>query len=413
MTYAEVEERQRHARATTGSRCARRRAASTSTPASPATPAWRSARCACRASSTRDRRAQGDLHAVPPGGAERLPRRRSSPAPTCRATARSAAPAPRSAPRTASTSTRHDEIVELEVGNIILATGYDVYDATKIERYGYGAYPNVLTALEFERLTNASGPTGGKIVCKTQALQQAQEGRRVGLRRRRRAARRAASRSSTAWARATPTTTPTARASAACTRSSSRTWSGRSCPTRPATSSTSTCAPSGRATRSSPSASRPRAPSCVRGRTAKVFETDGQMVIRGEDIVSEKLVEFPVDMVLLAVGLVPAHGTDELAQMLGAARPTTAGSPSSTTTPTRPTPSAAASTSPASARRPRTSPTRWRRPRRSPPACSSPSPPAAASTAAPTCRSPRSRRAPRVSSGSREEAAWRSESTPS
>ena len=79
-----------------------------------------------------------------------------------------------------------DEIVELEVGNIILATGYDVYDATKIERYGYGTYPNVLTALEFERLTNASGPTGGKIVMKTQALQQAQEGRRVGLRRRER-----------------------------------------------------------------------------------------------------------------------------------------------------------------------------------------------------------------------------------
>jgi heterodisulfide reductase subunit A len=55
---------------------------------------------------------------------------------------------------------------------------------------------------------------------------------------------------------------------------------------------------------------------CVRGRTAKVFETDGQMVLRGEDMVSEKLVEFPVDMVLLAVGLVPAHGTDDLARML-------------------------------------------------------------------------------------------------
>ncbi len=60
-----------------------------------------------------------------------------------------------------------DETVELQVGNIVLATGYDIYDATKIERYGYGTYPNVLTALEFERLTNASGPTGGKIVCKT------------------------------------------------------------------------------------------------------------------------------------------------------------------------------------------------------------------------------------------------------
>jgi len=50
-----------------------------------------------------------------------------------------------------------DEIVELNVGNIIVATGYDVLDARRIERYGYGTLPNVLTSLEFERLSNASG----------------------------------------------------------------------------------------------------------------------------------------------------------------------------------------------------------------------------------------------------------------
>jgi len=60
-----------------------------------------------------------------------------------------------------------DEAIELEVGNIIVATGYDTLDARRIERYGYGTYPNVLTSLEFERLTNASGPTDGKIVMKT------------------------------------------------------------------------------------------------------------------------------------------------------------------------------------------------------------------------------------------------------
>ena len=41
------------------------------------------------------------------------------------------------------------------------------FDAARIERYGYGKLPNVLTALEFERLTNASGPTGGKIVTRS------------------------------------------------------------------------------------------------------------------------------------------------------------------------------------------------------------------------------------------------------
>jgi len=63
-----------------------------------------------------------------------------------------------------------DEVVELEVGNIIVATGYDPLDAHRIERYGYGKLPNVITALEFERLSNASGPTGGKILLKEKKL---------------------------------------------------------------------------------------------------------------------------------------------------------------------------------------------------------------------------------------------------
>jgi heterodisulfide reductase subunit A len=56
-----------------------------------------------------------------------------------------------------------DKEVDFKVGNIIIATGFKVFDAARIERYGYGKYPNVLTSLEFERLLNASGPTGGSI----------------------------------------------------------------------------------------------------------------------------------------------------------------------------------------------------------------------------------------------------------
>jgi heterodisulfide reductase subunit A-like polyferredoxin/ferredoxin len=59
---------------------------------------------------------------------------------------------------------QEDEILEVEVGNIIVATGYDAFDARRIPQYGYGRYPNVFTALEFERLTNAAGPTDGKVV---------------------------------------------------------------------------------------------------------------------------------------------------------------------------------------------------------------------------------------------------------
>jgi heterodisulfide reductase subunit A len=59
---------------------------------------------------------------------------------------------------------QEDEILELQVGNIILATGWDLFDCKKIPQYGYGRLANVFTSMEFERLCNSSGPTAGKIV---------------------------------------------------------------------------------------------------------------------------------------------------------------------------------------------------------------------------------------------------------
>jgi heterodisulfide reductase subunit A2 len=59
---------------------------------------------------------------------------------------------------------QQDEIVELDVGNIILATGWDLFDCRKISQYGYGRLANVFTNMEFERMCNAAGPTNGKIV---------------------------------------------------------------------------------------------------------------------------------------------------------------------------------------------------------------------------------------------------------
>ncbi|MBN2520115.1 MAG: CoB--CoM heterodisulfide reductase iron-sulfur subunit A family protein [Bacteroidales bacterium] len=61
-----------------------------------------------------------------------------------------------------------DEEIEVSIGNIILATGYKPFDATRDDRFGYGKLPNVLTSLEFERLVNASGPTDGNIYFRTQ-----------------------------------------------------------------------------------------------------------------------------------------------------------------------------------------------------------------------------------------------------
>ncbi len=57
-----------------------------------------------------------------------------------------------------------EEIKEITVGTIILATGFKTFDAKRIPYYGYGKYPNVYSSIEVERLVNASGPTGGDLV---------------------------------------------------------------------------------------------------------------------------------------------------------------------------------------------------------------------------------------------------------
>ena len=62
-----------------------------------------------------------------------------------------------------------DELVTEEVGAAILATGFQVFDASRIPYYGYGVYPSVYTALEVERLISAAGPTGGDVLMRNGA----------------------------------------------------------------------------------------------------------------------------------------------------------------------------------------------------------------------------------------------------
>jgi len=59
-----------------------------------------------------------------------------------------------------------ERIIEVDVGSIIVTTGFDALDPTPMTQFGYGRYPNVYTGVQFERLSNASGPTNGKLVLK-------------------------------------------------------------------------------------------------------------------------------------------------------------------------------------------------------------------------------------------------------
>jgi len=58
---------------------------------------------------------------------------------------------------------QEEELIEREAGSIILSTGYDLFDPRELPQYGYGVYDNVITNLQFERLSSPSGPTKGEI----------------------------------------------------------------------------------------------------------------------------------------------------------------------------------------------------------------------------------------------------------
>ncbi|MGA2032376.1 MAG: CoB--CoM heterodisulfide reductase iron-sulfur subunit A family protein [Thermoguttaceae bacterium] len=71
---------------------------------------------------------------------------------------------------------QQEKIEEYDVGAIVVATGFKVFDPSVIEYYGYGRLPNVFTSLEIERLLNAGGPTGGKLT-----LRDGSQPKRVGI----------------------------------------------------------------------------------------------------------------------------------------------------------------------------------------------------------------------------------------
>ncbi len=211
-----------------------------------------------------------------------------------------------------------DEVVEVEVGNIVVATGYDVFDARRIERFGYGVHPNVVTALEFERLTNASGPTGGNIVMKT-----LKHNKRKKV---------------DEWVFDPDGSSPKSVAILHCVGSRDRNYNpycSRVCcmyslkfahlvreklPNATCYEFYIDMRAFGKGYEEFFERVKHEEVFVVRGRSAKVSEKDGRILLKGEDILSDRVVEFPVDMVILSVGLEPAEGAQELARVLGVSR---------------------------------------------------------------------------------------------
>ncbi len=58
-----------------------------------------------------------------------------------------------------------DVVMDIDVGNIIVTTGFKTFDVSKMPQYGYGKLPNVISSIEFERMNCSSGATGGQVLC--------------------------------------------------------------------------------------------------------------------------------------------------------------------------------------------------------------------------------------------------------
>jgi heterodisulfide reductase subunit A len=194
-----------------------------------------------------------------------------------------------------------DEEVVLTVGNIVVATGYQAFDAGKIERYGYGRLPNVLTALEYERLTNASGPTGGNIVMK--ALKHNKR-KKVDE-----------------WV-FSPDHNYNRYCSRVCCMYSLKFAHlvREKLPEASCYEFYIDMRAYGKNYEEFLERIHEEGVFLIRGRTARIDEQDGRMSVKGEDILGERVLDFPVDMVILSVGLEPVADSETLAGILGIAR---------------------------------------------------------------------------------------------
>lgn len=211
-----------------------------------------------------------------------------------------------------------DHITDIEVGNIILATGYELLDVSRIEQYGYGTFPNVLTSIEFERLTNASGTTGGRIVTKTKQFNKKLN--------------------KDEWVFSPEGVPPRNVALIHCVGSRNKKYNpycSRVCcmyslkfahlikekvPNASVYEFYIDMRAFGKGYEEFAERIKQEGTFVVRGHSAAVSMVDGQMAVRGEDIFNDRLVEFKVDMIVLAVGLIPSPGTEELSRILGIQR---------------------------------------------------------------------------------------------
>jgi heterodisulfide reductase subunit A len=189
--------------------------------------------------------------------------------------------------------------ITLDVGAIIVATGYDPFNPERKPEFGYGRYPGVLSALEFERLAAENGPTGGRIVIPGTDRQPEHVAfiHCVGSRDKQLGneyCSRVCCMYTAKQANVVLDQLPDARVTVYYMDVRAFTKGGEEFYDR----------------------ARARGVRYRRSNPSEVYKRGDKLVIRGEDTLLRRTVEVEADMVVLAVGLEPGAGGDEVSHML-------------------------------------------------------------------------------------------------
>ena len=194
-----------------------------------------------------------------------------------------------------------DQITRETFGAIVMATGFDQFDwSITYGEYGYGNYPDVITGLHFERLVNASGPTGGK-------LKRPSDGKE-------------------------PKTVVFIKCVGSRDDSKGKTYCSRACCMYTAKHAMQVMEKieggqayvfymdvrtAGKTYEEFYLRSLSQGVQYLRGRVAKIYPLGNQLVVRGEDTLLGKPVEVLADLVVLATAMVPSRGSEQLSQKIG------------------------------------------------------------------------------------------------
>jgi len=192
-----------------------------------------------------------------------------------------------------------EEFIEEDVGAVVVATGFDLYDPLNLKEYGYGTIPDVVTSIQFERILSASGPTVGEV-------KRPSDG-------------------------ATPKRIVFIQCAGSRDKENHLEYCSKICCMYTAKHALLykhrvhegepiifyiDVRTSGKSYEESYNRVTDESTTYIRGKVSKVYKDNGKIIVLGADTLSGKQVEVEADMVVLALGIIPKQGGEELVRRL-------------------------------------------------------------------------------------------------